>query len=121
MSWTISVRRFEKMSPAPQNGFSCRLAASIPLARLRVTNRAEYDAGLQARGSPTVWFTPEAIAVWKAEPHIDRADSSRMGWQRASGHGWRALVESDIPRWKRVIGDGLRSQTDMCLPMQSSR
>jgi hypothetical protein len=29
-----------------------------------------------------------------------------------SGYGWRALVESDISRWKRVIGDGLRSRTD---------
>jgi hypothetical protein len=35
-----------------------------------------------------------------------------MGWQRASGYGRRALVESDISRWKRVVGDGLRSQTD---------
>ena len=40
------------------------------------------------------------------------AERGRMGWQRASGYGWRALVESDISRWKRVIGDGLRSQTD---------
>jgi hypothetical protein len=35
-----------------------------------------------------------------------------MGWQRASGYGWRALVESDTARWKRVVGDGLRFQTD---------
>ena len=35
-----------------------------------------------------------------------------MGWQRALGYGWRALVECDISRWKRVIGDGFRSQTD---------
>ena len=35
-----------------------------------------------------------------------------MGWQRASGYNWRALVEADVSRWKRVIGDGLRSQTD---------
>ena len=40
------------------------------------------------------------------------AERGRMGWQRASGYNWRALVESDISRWKRVIGDGLRSQTD---------
>ncbi len=40
------------------------------------------------------------------------AERGRMGWQRASGYGWRALVEADIARWKRVIGDGLRSQTD---------
>ena len=36
----------------------------------------------------------------------------RLGWQKASGYSWRALVEADISRWKRVIGDGLRSQTD---------
>jgi hypothetical protein len=36
----------------------------------------------------------------------------RMAWQKASGYNWRALVEADISRWKRVIGDGLRSQTD---------
>ena len=35
-----------------------------------------------------------------------------MGWQRASGYNRRALVESDVSRWKRVIGDGLRSRTD---------
>jgi hypothetical protein len=40
------------------------------------------------------------------------AERGRMGWQRASGSNWRALVEADVPRWKRGIGDGLRSQTD---------
>ena len=35
------------------------------------------------------------------------AERGRMGWQRASGYNWRALVEADISRWKRVIGDGL--------------
>jgi hypothetical protein len=35
-----------------------------------------------------------------------------MGWQRASGYNNRALVEADVSRWKRVIGDGLRLQTD---------
>ncbi len=35
-----------------------------------------------------------------------------MGRQRVPGHNWRALIEADISRWKRVIGDGLRSQTD---------
>ena len=40
------------------------------------------------------------------------AERGRMGWQRASGYGWRALVEADIARWKHVVGDGLRSRTD---------
>jgi IS5 family transposase len=40
------------------------------------------------------------------------AEHGRMAWQKASGYNWRALVEADISRWKRVIGDRLRSQTD---------
>ena len=40
------------------------------------------------------------------------AERGRMGWQKASGYGWRALVEADISRWKRVVGDGLRFRTD---------
>jgi Transposase DDE domain len=40
------------------------------------------------------------------------AERGRMGWQKASGYNCRALVESDVSRWKRVIGDGLRSRTD---------
>ena len=110
----------------------------IPKQKHRVTNWAEYDAGLRARGSLTVWFTPEAVAARHPEaavivpPRASAvpsgtaeaaptrrdlhlrciAERGRMGWQRASGYGWRALVESDISRWKRVIGDGLRSQTD---------
>ena len=35
-----------------------------------------------------------------------------MGWQKASGYNWRARVEPDTARWKRVVGDGLRFQTD---------
>ena len=35
-----------------------------------------------------------------------------MGWQAASGYNWRALVEADVSRFKRVISDGLRSRTD---------
>src|SRR4051794_41362133 len=44
----------------------------IPKQRHRVTNWAEYDAGLRARGSLTVWFTPEAVAAWAAAPRISR-------------------------------------------------
>src|SRR3954464_13928321 len=34
------------------------------------------------------------------------AQRGRMGWQKASGYNWRALVECDISRRKRVIGNG---------------
>ncbi len=44
----------------------------IPKQKHRVTNWAEYDAGLRARGSLTVWFTPEAVAAWAAAPRTTR-------------------------------------------------
>jgi hypothetical protein len=40
------------------------------------------------------------------------AERGRMGWQRASGYNYRALVEADISRYKRVIGGTLRSRAD---------
>ena len=52
-------------------------------------------------------------APTQRDRHIEAiAERGRMGWQRSSGYNWRALVEADVSRWKRVIGDGLRSQTD---------
>ena len=53
------------------------------------------------------------VAPTQRDEHLRcSAERGRMGWQRASGYTWRALVEADVSRWKRVIGDGLRSQTD---------
>ena len=40
------------------------------------------------------------------------AEHGRMCWQKAAGHNWCALSEAHIARFKRVIGDGLRSHTD---------
>jgi Transposase DDE domain len=54
-----------------------------------------------------------ATAPTQRDRHIWAiAERGRRGWQKASGYNWRALVEADIARWKRVIGDGLRSRTD---------
>ena len=70
----------------------------------------------------TVIVPPRASAVPSAAAETDPtqrdlhlgciAERGRMGWQRTSGYSWRALVEADNSRWKRVIGDGLRSRTD---------
>ena len=35
-----------------------------------------------------------------------------MAWQKASGYDLRANVEATIGRYKRLIGDVLRSRTD---------
>jgi hypothetical protein len=40
------------------------------------------------------------------------AERGRMGWQKASGYNRRALAEAAVSRYKRVIGDALRSRTD---------
>lgn len=40
------------------------------------------------------------------------AKHGRMNWQKISGYNYRALVEADISRYKRVIGGALRSCTD---------
>src|SRR3954465_1498156 len=40
------------------------------------------------------------------------AEKGRMGWQKATGYNARARAEATIGRFKRVIGDGLRSRTD---------
>ncbi len=40
------------------------------------------------------------------------AEHGRTSWQRVSGYHWRVLVEADMSRFKRVIADALRSQTD---------
>ncbi|MGA7866831.1 MAG: IS5 family transposase [Stellaceae bacterium] len=57
--------------------------------------------------SPTAQTAPT-----RRDRHLQLiAERGRMGWQRAYGYNWRALVEADIGRYKRVIGDALRSRT----------
>ena len=86
-------------------------------------DRDDVHAGVAARHPDAeVIVPPRSSAVpsdtaQTAPTRRDRhlrliAERGRMGWQRASGYNGRALVEADISRWKRVIGDGLRSQTD---------
>ena len=77
------------------------VAARHPEAAVVVPPRANAVPGGATETAPT-----------RRDRHLRIiAERGRMGWQRASGYGWRALVESDIARWKRIIGDGLRSQT----------
>jgi hypothetical protein len=53
------------------------------------------------------------VVKTKRDRHLQLiAERGRMGWQRASGYNWRALVEADIGRYKRVIGNALRSRTE---------
>jgi DDE family transposase len=81
---------------------SAEVAARHPAAAVIVPPRANAVPSDMAETTPT-----------QRDAHLRCiAERGRMGWQRASGYNWRALVEADISRWKRVIGDGLRSQTE---------
>ena len=40
------------------------------------------------------------------------AANGRMAWQKASGYNQRAKAEATINRFKQVIGERLRAQTD---------
>ena len=56
-----------------------------------------------------------ATAPTRRDQHLQCiAERGRRGWQKASGYNWRALIEADVARYKRVIGDGLHSRTDGC-------
>jgi hypothetical protein len=55
----------------------------------------------------------ESIFAVEATPSQElRAGQVMHGLAEGIGVHWRALVESDISRWKRVIGNGLRARTD---------
>src|SRR3954462_12255794 len=85
-----------------RNDVYAEVAARHPAATVIVPPRANAVPSAAAESAPT-----------QRDRHLRCiAERGRMGWQRVSGYNWRALVEADISRWKRVIGDGLRSQTD---------
>jgi hypothetical protein len=53
------------------------------------------------------------IAPTQRDRHLQSiVEHGRRGWQKRSGYTRRALAETSISRFKRVIGDGLRSRTD---------
>src|SRR3954466_13271474 len=62
----------ESRTPAVPFKAKAACRRHISKQRHRVTNWAAYDAGLRARGSLTVWFTPEAVAAWAAAPRTSR-------------------------------------------------
>ncbi|MDG4674902.1 IS5 family transposase [Shinella sp. 838] len=45
--------------------------------KFKVTNWAEYEAGLRRRGSLTLWMTPEALSSWQAPKRKTRGGQPR--------------------------------------------
>src|SRR3954452_10343701 len=89
----------------------------IPKQQHRVTNWAEYDAALRARGSLTVWFTPEAIAAWTAEPRTSRGGQPRYSdLAIATALTPRAVFRLGLRQTEGLIGSILQL-LDLDLPV----
>ena len=87
----------------------------IPKQKRRVTNWAEYDAGLRARGSLTVWFTPEAVAAWRAEPRTGRGGQpSYSALAVATALTLRAVFRLALRQTEGLIGSVLRLLGSTC-------
>jgi hypothetical protein len=85
-----------------QEGVYASVAERHPGARVIVPPRSTAVPSQTAETAPT-----------QRDQHLRLIRAGgRMGWQRASGYNRRALAEAAIGRFKRVIGDGLRSRTD---------
>jgi hypothetical protein len=78
------------------------VAKHTPDAAVIVPPRSTAVSSAAAETAPT-----------QRDQHIQEiGEHGRMGWQKASGYNLRAKVEAAIGRYKRVIGDALRSRTD---------
>jgi hypothetical protein len=81
----------------------------IPKQKHRVTNWAEYDAALRARGSLTVWFTPEAVAAWAAAPRTTRGGQpSYSDLAIATALTLRAVFRLALRQTEGLIGSVLQ-------------
>src|SRR3954447_19665055 len=73
-------------------------------------------SALRRRGRRISTTSVDAIAgtePTRRDQHLRSiADQGRVGRQKTSGYDRRALVEAAASRYKRVIGDGLRSRTN---------
>ena len=85
-----------------QDGVYASVAERHPEAAVIVPPRATAVPSRTAESEPT-----------QRDRHLQLiAERGRMAWQKASGYTKRARAEATIGRFKRVIGDGLRSHTE---------
>ena len=84
-----------------RNGVYGEVVARHPEASVIVPPRSSAVPSDTAETAPTM-----------RDRHLQFiSERGRMAWQNVAGYNWRALVEADISRFKRVIGNGLRSRT----------
>ena len=99
---TAPVASFTADGAYDQDGVYAAVAARHPEATVIVPPRSSAVPSNTADTAPS-----------QRDRHLhDIAEHGRRAWQVTSGYRWRALVEADISRLKRVIGGSLRSRTD---------
>ncbi len=85
-----------------QDNVTAAIVARHPDAAIIVPPRSSAVPSNMAETAPT-----------QRDRHLQHiAEHGRTAWQKASGYNLRARVETAMSRYKRVIGDGLRSHTD---------
>ena len=85
-----------------QDGVYASVSGRHPTAAIIVPPRSTAVPSQTAGSEPT-----------QRDHHLQLiAEQGRMGWQKASGYTKRARAETAISRFKRVIGDELRSHTE---------
>ncbi|MGA9866038.1 MAG: IS5 family transposase [Acetobacteraceae bacterium] len=98
----VQVASFTADGAYDQDGVYCAVVSRHPKASVIIPPRSSAVPSETAQTAPTL-----------RDLHLQIiAERGRMAWQKASGYNWRVLVEADVSRFKRVIGDGLRSRTD---------
>ena len=88
-----------------------------------------YDDVAEHSPEAVVILPPRATAVLNPSAETDPtqrdrhiqviAEQGRMGWQRTSGYNARAGVEGTMSRYKRIIGDTLRSHTQLAQEVET--
>jgi hypothetical protein len=80
----------------------------IPEQRRRMANWAACDAALRARGSLTIWFTPEAIATWAAARATRGGRPCCSDLAIATAQTLRAVFRLALRQTEGLIGSVLR-------------
>src|SRR5205085_6893372 len=96
------VASFTSNGAYDQDGVYASVGERHPEAAVVVPPRATAVPSETAESAPT-----------QRDRHLQLiAEQGRRAWQKVSGYTKRARAETAISRFKRVIGDELRSHTD---------
>jgi transposase len=97
-----SVASFAADGAYDQDGAYAEVTTQNPDAAVIVSPWSSAVLSTMARTAPT-----------QRDQHLQTiTERGRKGWQKASGYNCRTLVEADMSRFKRVMGDVPRSRRD---------